>query len=165
MLALACISCQTTKAHLQCGLCAGALCKSCAQFVAEGAFSFLQETPSELDHNAYCMTCYESKVAPALENYAVIMENAKNILVFFKTQGKETRLMKRLHKPVKTENCADRDEVILRLAFQAAELGCNAIINVDLASEKVINGRWQTSIWKGNGIPTQVDAEKLARQS
>ncbi len=159
-----CTSCLAPKAALACGLCQAALCKSCALLNEVETFQFLKEVPEQLKHSFYCTTCYEAKVRPAVESYAEILERAKDVNVFYRSQGKESRFIRRTEKPLKVENCDDRDETILRLAFQAAELGFNCLVDVDLDSEKVKNGRWQTSIWHGTGVPATVDPLKLARR-
>jgi hypothetical protein len=91
------------------------------------------------------------------------MEAAKEILVYEKSQGKETRLIKRIAKPVSVDHCADRNETILRLAFQAALAGYNGIIDVDLKSEKVRDGSYQTTRWSGTGVPTNIESRRIVR--
>lgn len=158
-----CCSCQKPKATLQCGLCKSAVCKNCAQFLPEGSFSFLKEIPEDLKHGTYCGPCYDSKVAPELSDYEETMERAKNIAVFFKNQSKETRLMRRAERPFKITDCADRDEALMRLAFLAAKGKYNALIDVDITSEKILSGRYQTSKWSGTGVPTTLDERRINR--
>lgn len=148
---------------MQCGICNCSVCKNCAVFLDEGHFNFLPKVPVELSHTTYCPTCFEAQVRPALEKYEEDMEKAKNILVFFSKQGKETRLISRKEKPFKVTDIWDRDEALLRLAFLAVQAGFNALIDVDLISEKVrINNR-QSLKWQGTGIPANVDERKLPR--
>ena len=158
-----CYLCQKPKATLDCGICSEAICKSCTRFLDEDSFSFLKKVPQKLSHTTYCEPCFHSDVEPQFENYNRTLETAKNIAVFMKNQGKETRLIKRLEEPVQVVNCADHDETLLRLAFFAAEKGYNAIIDVELKSEKVRNGSYQTSSWTGTAVPTQVDDAKLMK--
>jgi hypothetical protein len=91
------------------------------------------------------------------------MEKARNILVFMKKQGKETRLIRRLEDPVRVLNCPDHDQTLMRLAFFAAQKNYNAIIDVDLVCEKVRTGSYQTLKWSGTGIPAHVDDDKLLK--
>src|ERR1035437_2303760 len=98
-----CSSCQKQKAVLECGLCHAVLCKKCTQFLDEDSFSFLKSIPEELTFN-YCTTCFEGKIRPQLDAYNEDMERAKDIVIFYKAQSKETRLMKRSEKPFKVEN-------------------------------------------------------------
>lgn len=158
-----CQSCHKPKASLECGLCSSAICKNCAQFNDEDQFSFLAEIPQELSHSTYCVSCFDEKVAPALAQYNETMELAKDVLVYSKTQTKETRLIKRKEQPVHVVGCKDHDETILRLAFLAAKAGHNGIIDVQLSSEKIKNGSYQTMRWSGTGIPAHIDSKKIPR--
>lgn len=139
---------------MQCGSCEGDLCKACALILEDGQFSYLAKVPEILSHAIYCGPCYDTHVAPELEIYNNLLERAKDVTVFFKTQGKETRLMKRSEKAFRVENCPDRDETLMRLAFLAAQGNFNTLIDVDLTSEKVRVGGYQNLKWQGTGIPT-----------
>jgi hypothetical protein len=158
-----CQSCQKPKATLNCGICECSLCKYCAVFLDEGHFNFLPKIPKDLSHTTYCHSCYEAKVAPAVAKYDEDMEKAKHIIVFYSKQGKETRMFSRKELPFHVTECWDYDETLMRLAFLAVQAGYNAIIDVDLVSEKVrINNR-QSLKWRGSAVPTNVDESKLPR--
>lgn len=154
---------QKSKSGLQCGICQSPTCKQCAHFLEEGQFSFLKQVPADLAHSVFCDSCYSEKVAPELRNYEELLEKAKEILVYMKSQAKETRLIKRLADPVRVVKCADYDEAILRMAFFAAQAGFNAIIDVDLKSEKVRDGSYQTTVWSGTGMPANVRVDQLVK--
>ena len=158
-----CSSCFKPKANLICGICQDSICKKCTQFVDETSFSFLAKVPQDLSHTAYCETCFTQKVSPELIKYNEMMEQAKNIMVFMKAQFKETRLIKRLEDPINVVGCADYDETLLRLAFQAAQLNYNGIIDVDITSKKIRTGKYQTSIFSGTAIPANVREDKLIK--
>lgn len=129
----------------------------------DDAFSFLPEVPVELKHNVYCYPCYDQTVAPALADYQDTIERAKNIQVYFDDQGKETRLLKRDEEVVYVKECADKEETLLRLAFFAARLNYNGIIDVNVSHEKVRSGSYKTHVWNGSGIPTYIDPKRLNR--
>lgn len=156
-----CISCSKAKALLECASCAGALCKGCAQFTDEHTFAFALTAPAP---GTYCPACFDREIAPRLAEYEDVLERAKDVNVFFRTQGKESRFIRRIEKPIKVEECDDKDETVLRLAFLAALAGFNALVDVDLASRKVIFGKWQTSKWRGTAVPAKVDPEQLKRR-
>lgn len=131
----------------------------------EEDFLYLRELPAELrEHSTYCPTCYESKVGPVRDAYEETLERARDVNVFYRTQGKESRFIRRTEKPLRVTDCTDKDEVVMRLAFMAAQAGYNVLVDVDLDSEKVRNGGWQTSKWSGSGVPAKVDPEKLNRK-
>lgn len=158
-----CTTCSKPKAQLACGICERVLCKNCTQFVEEDQFSFLAKIPKELSHSCYCDQCFTEKVAPAIAEYEATMERAKEISVFDKTQGKETRLFKRTEMPFQVANINDEKEVILRLAFWAAQAGFNSLIDLQTSWVKVKNGSYQTTKWSGSAVPTNVDPKKLLK--
>jgi hypothetical protein len=159
-----CMTCLKPKAKLKCAICDGDLCKSCPQFVDEDQFSFLPEVPEFLTKGVYCTTCFDEKIAPEIETYEGIMERARHVYIFDKTQGKETRLFKRNEAPIKVEACADHNETVLRLAFLAAKAHLNAVIDMDISSKKIKDGSYTILKWYGTGIPTLVDGDYLDRK-
>lgn len=160
---MSCADCQKTKAPLSCGLCAKSLCKSCTQFLEEESFSFYLSLPAVLRHQSYCLQCFSQSVQPELDRYEELMVQAREILVFEKSQSKETRLIRRDENPVRVNDCIDRDEAVLRLAFQTVQKGYNAIIDMDLVGKKVIRDGYQKTYWSGTAIPTQVSENKLLK--
>lgn len=158
-----CHSCQKLKAPLVCGLCGCQVCKSCAQFVEEDRFSFLLSIPEELKHTTYCPDCFNQTVFPQMAEYDQLIEKSKNVLVYEKNQGKETRLMRRVTAPVKVTDCTDRNETLLRLAFLAAKAGYNGIIDVDIKSEKVRLGAYQTTKFSGSGVPANINPDRVVK--
>jgi hypothetical protein len=159
-----CDTCHKPKALLECGICSSPVCKYCAQIIDGGAFSFLAKVPEKLKHQVFCSPCYDQEVAAELQSYNEIMERAKDIQVFFKVQSKETRLIKRPErKPFLISNCADHDETLMRLAFLAAQANYNALIEVDVVSEKVRQNSYKTHIWSGTGMPVNIEVRRLIR--
>lgn len=155
-----CCVCQKPKATLQCGVCEEPVCKNCAQFLDTEAFQLMTVVPPELKKGAYCGPCYDSRIAPALEEYAANVARAENISVFYKTQSKETRNFKRTEKPFKVLEAADEQEVLMRLAFMAVQAGFNALIDVDIQSEKIRTGSYQTQKWSGSAIPVNYTSRR-----
>ncbi|NUN07458.1 MAG: hypothetical protein HUU57_17065 [Bdellovibrio sp.] len=156
-----CCACFGKKANLECGICKGSVCKKCAQFLEEDAFSFMTTRPHELRFSVYCPQCYDATVGPALLEYKETMQRAQEILIFNKDQGKETRLLSRKEPPVQVLECDDREETLLRLAFVAAQGNFNGLIDVDLVSKKVRQGTYQTQKWSGTAVPTFIDPKRL----
>jgi len=132
------------------------------QFIDDDRFS-LQTEQMSIPHSAYCPTCFEIHVAPIVIIYNQTVEKAKNIQIYESTQGKETRFLKRTEKPIHVEQCLDRAETLLRLAFSAAADGFNGIIDVEIKPTKIRNGSYQTTIWSGTGIPTQIESRKIMK--
>lgn len=112
---------------------------------------------------AFCTPCFTHTVGLDLERYQETMEKAKNINVFEISQGKETRLIKRKEAVLKVEDCSDKNETILRLAFYAAELGFNSIIDVDLKGRKIKDGRYQHTLWTGTAMPANITDKQLVK--
>jgi len=130
-------------------------CKACTQFLEPDSFSFLEKVPEHLRHGTYCRACYEEKVAPELAAYAEAMERAKHIYIFYK-KHEYLRIIRRSRKILSVRDCKDRKDVLLRLAFLAAQQSFNALVDVELIPEKVRNFGYQTSNWTGTGFPAEV---------
>jgi hypothetical protein len=159
-----CLSCRSPKTQHACGVCGEPLCRDCALFLDESAFAFRSSVAPELKHTYYCQGCHAEHVEPALAEYGEVMERARNVYCFTVNSKKRfIPLLKRAQVEVRVEGCGDRDETFLRLAFQAAELGFNAVIEADVQSEKVRNGGYQTSLWRGRAVPANVDTAKIER--
>lgn len=158
-----CISCQKTKALIECECCHVDVCKYCAHILPEESFSFFAQKPAELSHRIYCHTCYLNHVEDSLEKYNLLMDQARNVQVYLSNQGKETRLVKRLEKPFKIENCADHNETMLRLAFFAAEKGFNTLVDVNITSKKIREGAYQKLIWSGTAVPVQMNSRHVVK--
>ncbi len=158
-----CSTCFKPKATLVCGLCSDPICKSCAQFLEEESFLFLPLRPPESLQTTFCGPCFDAQVAPILENYSQTLERAKEILIFTKTQNKETRFIRRDEDRIHITACSDREEVVMRLAFQAAQRNFNGVIDMEVSTRKVRDGSYQTTEWTGSGIPAHVNPEKLVK--
>ena len=158
-----CLSCRLPKATLHCALCHEAVCKGCVIFLDEGTFAFETEVPAELTHTHYCAPCFDSQVQPQLDRYHEQIEQAKKVYFFFSERKKVISVQRKGLARVKVESCEDRNETILRLAFRAVQQGFNAVVEAEVSCEKIRNQGYQKSLWKGSGMPAQVDAEKLQR--
>jgi hypothetical protein len=117
--------------------------------------SFLKAVPEGLIHTSYCEPCYQKTVAPTLEAYSEVMERAKKVEVFYKCARNLPR-HRRTNKLVRVENCEDRKETLMRLAFFAAQQSCNALMTVNVNSKKVITNGYQKTAWSGTGYPAHV---------
>jgi hypothetical protein len=107
----------------------------------------------------YCNTCFDTSIAAEMEKYDQTMELAKEVSVYFVDQGKETRLFKRSDNKFSVKDCADRDETIMRLAFLAAQAGCNTLVDVDLVYAKVRDGSFKISHWTGSATGANLDSK------
>lgn len=165
---LPCISCripQSPKASHECGICNERVCRSCAIFLDETTFAFRSELAPELKHSYYCAPCHDTHVQPELDRYEALLETARGVYFFFGISRHPLPVLRKADREVRVADCADRDETILRLGYQAAEAGYNAIILGEVTPSKVRNHGWQKSSWSGHGLPALVDAEKLERDA
>lgn len=156
-----CSICQKPKAGFQCGLCQALLCKGCAHLMDADSFLLMVKIPEALAHAAYCTPCFDQQVAGPLAAYQDQRERAENVYVFTKSQSKESRLIKRKLPTIRIEGCDDHDETVMRLAFAAIGLHCNAIVDVDVVGKKVTDGAYQTTKYRGAAIPVTVDPGKM----
>jgi hypothetical protein len=165
-----CIVCQSKKVTTAtCGLCQGALCKTHKVSLGATAFLLLEKIPAPLAHAHYCASCYDTQVAPALATYDEMAEKANDIYFITKNYTGYVHVQRRHTKRVLVKDCADRRETILRMAFQAAELGMNALIESEVESFNTRKdgkpGGYQSARWKGSAMPAQINGEQLERAS
>lgn len=158
-----CLICHSPKAKLNCGLCAAALCKYCAQLTGADHLAYLDQVDAELKHSAYCPPCFDENVQAVVLAYEQTLEAAKDVMVFDKSQGKETRRIQRSEDWIEIQDCEDRNEVLMRLAFFAAKNGFNGLVDVDINSRKEKTGSYQRLIWFGTGRPAQIHEGKLLK--
>jgi hypothetical protein len=160
-----CALCQNPKATKTCGLCQAQICKSCQELPPPHAFLYLRSIPEKLDHPSYCYKCFEEHVASELAAYEVMAEKAKN--VYFLTQDYRgyVRVLRRHTTRVAVEDCDDRREIILKMAYMAAELGFNSIIQSKVECSSVYNHGYESSRWRASALPALIDAEQLERSS
>jgi hypothetical protein len=158
-----CAVCRSSKIERNCDLCDSEVCKKCLHFLAEGTFAFWAELPGELSFTHYCTTCHAEHVETALEKYRDLMEQAKEVAFCFDTQKRHLPLLSKAKNKVFVEDCPDRDETILRLAFQAVEQGFSGIVDATVICKKVRNEGYQKSSWSGAGLPAKIDLERIYR--
>ncbi len=121
----------------------------------------IEMLPDDLKNKTFCTNCYNQGVGERITEYFDVVEKAKKVNVFSKIQSKETRRIKRTQPPVKVDDCNDREEALLKLAFLAAEKGFDTLVDVDLKSKKVGEGKtYKKLVWSGVGIPVDPTLRK-----
>lgn len=156
-----CSICRKPSADLDCSVCAEPVCKKCVQRTSDKTFEFLSEVPETLRRDRYCNACYDRDVAPALEEYQTTLELARQVHVIPKTYRVPLKIIKKANQPETIQGCADKDEVIMKLAYRAARAGYNALIQAEVTHAKVRNFGYQTTAWSGTARPASIDAAKL----
>ena len=129
------------------------------------AFTYMSKVPADLAHARYCPRCYDAKIAQAVIDYEAMVEKAKDVYFLTKAYPGYVRVLRKHTKRVVVEDCADRRDTIVRMAFFAAELGFNAIIEAEVESFKTRSHGYLSSRWKGSAMPAQIDGEQLERAS
>jgi|GEM_PF-336253 len=161
-----CAVCNGAKARKTCGLCESRVCKKCIETLASDAFVLLPSIPSELGHSTYCVRCYDRHVADPLCRYAELAEKAESVYFVTRDYNGYVHVMARHSERVSVEFCEDRRITILRMAYLAAELGHNAIIDAKVQSfAHNLPGGYQSSKWKASALPATIDGEQLERTS
>lgn len=158
-----CSCCQKPKAQLKCEACENPMCKSCAEFLEEGFFSYLEKIPAILQKTSFCLHCYNEHIAAEVQSYLSDLEQSKELMVFERTQGKETRLIKRNEQPTVVRDCLDRQEVMMKLAFRAYRRGFNGLLDFEATSIKSKDGSYSLVTWQGSAVPAMIDSKKLLK--
>jgi hypothetical protein len=149
-----CAFCPVEKTAIRCDACAEPTCKHCSYFIDEDSFEFLTLLPEKLVHKTFCATCFHGGVSQEIDGLNEMLLRAKDINVFSIEQGKETRFLRRVEKPVRIENYEDRNEALICLAFMAVQRGFNTLVDLDLKSKKLsISGNYKKLVWSGSAVP------------
>lgn len=154
----ACTICNNPKANVSCRECDSAVCKSCIEFVGDDVFEFDEYTEENSPVGHYCSTCYTTEIVPRLEVYNEIVERAKEVSVFSTEKGKESRLIKRTDVHLKIDECADKEDLIMKLAYMAAKAGYNSIVDMDLVYTKVRDGSFKLANWSGTATAANLNS-------
>jgi hypothetical protein len=161
-----CLSCRKRPGAYACVSCEAPVCKPCSESLGDPLFVSLEAVPAEHVAGRFCGRCWDAEIAPKLDAYRETMAAAKQVFIFFTTQKKAIPLVRKAKTGVKVDACADRDETILRLAYDAAKDGYNAVVDVEVVAKKVNDGGSnKSSVWRGAGVPALVDEAKLDRQA
>lgn len=166
MAKIECSTCFDPKPTLKCKLCSSALCKKCAQVVADDRMTYLDKNvPAPVKGGGvFCNSCFDGKVAPLLAEYDSTLDRAREVFVFLAKEGKETRLIKRSLKSFTVEG-EDQKDITLKLAFLAARAGYNAVVDIEVKSEKRRDGSFKLVTWSGSGTAAHVDATRHNKKS
>ncbi|MGZ3724023.1 MAG: hypothetical protein ACXVA9_13865 [Bdellovibrionales bacterium] len=159
-----CITCKNQKAPLTCGVCAAHVCKACAQFASEESVALMEVIPAHYELGAFCQDCFDQTIAPEIAVYNEVLERAEKVDIFYKTQSKESRFIRRTEKAIKVKACVDKDTAVMKLAFIAAQKGFNILVDVETDHDKIRMAGWQTSTCDGSAIPGYIDPDKLKRR-
>jgi len=156
-----CNTCRKPKVPYTCGICEENSCKAHTHFMGEGSFAFQTVVPEILKHTYYCSSCFDKHVAGPLAEYDEMMDKARNIIIYGKDQSRLTRFLKRKEDPYKVENCIDKEEAVMRMAFFAVQANFNCLIDVDLVSKKVDTGTYKKIVWSGTAVPITIDPNEI----
>ena len=161
----ACVYCSSKKTPFCCELCGAVSCKGCTVRLDFEKNPSLARIPSLVGREIICASCFDAHGAEAQARDRDLESRAKETYFLTKNFRGNVRISRRHTKRVSIEGCADRRDCILRLAYFAAELGFNAIIDAELESKKIVMGRYQSAEWRGSALPATIDGEHLERAS
>jgi hypothetical protein len=96
-----------------------------------------------------------------MEKYKINYQKAQNVDVYMKVQSAETRLIRRIEKPIQVSNCTSKEQALLKLAFLTVEKGFETMVDVNLTSTKSKQpGSYQKLIWNGSAVPVDPKIKK-----
>lgn len=162
---MSCVVCRAEKVIKTCALCKGAVCKDCVQYLSRQRFLFLPKPPNFMNHAQYCVTCFDSKIAPELAAYDAVVEEAKEVTVIVSTYRGQIPVIQKSPRVVEVRDHADKDEAILHLAYLARLGGWNSIIEVKLEPKKVRNHAFESTSWSGTALPAKINVERFDRRN
>ncbi len=160
-----CVICESKKGLEPCGLCGSHSCKAHVHDLGAEAFSFMTKIPKDLTARLYCPLCFDAKIAEPLARYEELLAKANDIYYLSRDYPGYVHVLRRHTRRVSVPDCDDRRETILRLAYVAAELGMNAIIESEVVARKDNKGKYKSHRWSGTAVPAIIDGEQLERTS
>ncbi|MEO5668817.1 MAG: hypothetical protein ABIR96_12215, partial [Bdellovibrionota bacterium] len=161
-----CAVCNGPKATKTCRLCEAMVCKKCIETLGTDAFVLLPKIPIELSHSMYCARCYDTHVAAPFAAYEEIAAKAEGVYFVTRDYNGYVHVIERHTTRVSVEICEDRRITILKMAYLAAQLGFNAIIDAKVQSFSYnLEGGYQSARWKGSSLPAKIDGAQLERTS
>jgi hypothetical protein len=159
---MSCGQCNAPKTVSECGICKKILCKACRETLAVKDFELLEKRPADLSHSAYCGECFDLKVRPALEQYEKLELLAKNVYFQSNNFRGNSHILSKYSKTISIEKCADRRQLILMLAYKAAELNYNAIVSADIRNKRIYaEGGYGHYEWSGTAIPANINGAQF----
>ena len=145
---------------MKCDDCDCLSCKHCSFIIDGEVFELVSLLPDSIKDKAFCPNCYNDKYGAIFEEQLEILERAKDVNVYSKIQTKETRLIRRIHKPIHIKECEGREETLLRLAFLAAKEGYDTLVDVDLTTQKIGTKSYIRLLWNGVAVPVDPKIKK-----
>ena len=158
-----CASCRTPTSDSLCGVCQEPVCRKCRIFLANDQFPLAPELAPELKHTYYCGVCFGEHVEPFEAEYASCVEQAKQINILYRNSKSTLKVIRKAVHWIEISDAVDRDQAIMKLAYTCAKGGYNALIDTEITSHKVRNEGWQTSLWRGRGLPAEIRSYELER--
>lgn len=162
-----CMVCRKPNATLNCGICETDLCKNCIEKAPDEAFAMLTVKPEILNHTGYCPNCFDDEISPKIEEYAALLERARNVGIWTKAYKGNVPVVKKARDPIAVEGAEDKDDLFMKIGFAAAEQGFNGLIRVEVNYKKLQfdkGQKYQKMVWSATGHPVLVDEAKLARE-
>lgn len=153
-----CVICNNPKANITCRECDSSVCKSCIEFVGDALFEYDEYTDETSPVGHYCSSCYTTTIVPRLDVYNEIVERAKEVSVFSTEKSQESRLIKRTDVKLKIDECEDKEDLIMKLAYMAAKAGYNSIVDMDLVYTKTRDGSFKLANWSGTATAANLNS-------
>ena len=151
-----CTVCKRKKNLMACSHCGDGVCSSCVEHVDAHSFPLEGAIPAPFVEGPYCFRCVDSTVVAARENYEGMVARAKQVNVVPKGYFGHVHAVKTARLPISAGPCADKKDVELLLAYQAAKSGFNAIVKTEIKYKKINPTGYQTYEWSGVAIPATI---------
>ena len=159
-----CSFCRQPRAIEVCEVCNEFTCSKCMIRHNPESLEALTSIPIELEAVDCCPRCYDAKVQPALDAYNEVLERAKAVGYWSKAYRGHVPVLEKGRIEVAVQDGKDREDVIYKLGYLAAEQGFNGLINGVVDSKKVRDHAYSKMVWSGKALPCRVDMEKLDRE-
>lgn len=112
-------------------------------------------------HHLSCPDCNEKVFNPIFEQYQNNLELAKSLPIWPKTYRGKIPILNKSIQNISISDCKDRKLALLKMAFQAIELGFNALSDVEINQIKIRDHGYQKMLYNGTAKAINADRSKL----
>lgn len=147
-----CAICRSPKANLNCNVCDKTICKKCLETLDSSQYLLHPKPPKIFRHRQFCFPCFESFIAPELQEYESLVEKSHELAVHKKGQKNLLKIRKREQIAETVKDHLSENEAIAQLKVLATHQGFDAICDMETSFVKVRKHGYEHKEWSAKGF-------------
>lgn len=154
-----CESCHSNNTDKICGYCTKPTCKKCVVY-CDLELNEWYKNQKDIHHSA-CPDCNENVFTPIYEKFESDMNEAKSLPIWPITYRGKIPISAKSSQLISVKDVKDRKLALLKMAFNAVELGFNALSDVEIKQIKIRDHGYQKMLYNGTSKAIMADRSKL----